>query len=281
MENVIENADHKWNEETAQDLVNEIDEEIANQENTEPQNESAESEELSAEEDSSSEEEDSPMTADQLITAINEEYENGLVSSKLKIGKLVFIHCFDSDIEKAKSKSPKKEESYKKVSDHEGLKMDPKELGRCVRAAAQLVELEKHDLEHSDISFYGLLEIAKLPEEGARLEVGEKANDEAWSVRQIRDWVETWKKNKEVESFSPEKAVKLLKQLKGLLSHKQLRAFLSDEACLSEEVEPENRLKLSEIARDMAKDLSYWEPMLKSTRQKIFNLAVTSEDVAA
>jgi hypothetical protein len=221
------------------------------------------------------------MNSDELVETINDVYENGLGNAKMRIGTLVLQHCFDGDAEKARSKNPKKETSYKDVCEHKDLKVDVKELGRCVRAAAQQVEFEKEGVDHSELSFHALLEIAKLPEKAERLKLGTKANEESWTVREIRKSVDSWKKTEAEKAMTGKEAFRLLKQLKGGLTNSKLREFLSNEESLERNLESEDRLTLSKIAAHMAKQLDVWSPILDNTRKTISKIELADEEAAA
>lgn len=238
-------------------------------------------EEDSQQEQLIAEEEASPMTADGLVETINDLYENGLGNAKMRIGTLVLQYCFDGDADKARSKNPKKETSYKDVCEHRDLKVDVKELGRCVRAAAQEVEYVKEDVDHSKLSFHALLEIAKLPEKADRLKLGRKANEETWTVRQIRKWVDEWKQAEVKKAITGADAFRLLKQLKGILTNEKLRNFLSNEDRLQSDLESEHRIELSKIANHMARQMEEWSPMLDNTRKTITKIEFASEEMAA
>ncbi len=224
-------------------------------------------EEDSEQEELIADEEAAALTADDLVETINDVYENNLGNAKMRIGTLVLQHCFDGDAEKAKSKNPKKETSYKDVCEHKDLKVDVKELGRCVRAAAQQVEFEKEGVDQSELSFHALLEIAKLPEKSERLTLGRKANEDSWTVREIRKWVDDWKKAEGQKAITGEEAFKLLKQLKGVLTNEKLRDFLKNEDRLQSDLESEHRIELSKIANHMARQMEEWSPMLDNTRK--------------
>jgi hypothetical protein len=226
-------------------------------------------------------EEAAAMTADELVETINDVYENNLGNAKMRIGTLVLQHCFDGDAEKARSKNPKKETSYKDVCDHKKLKMDVKELGRCVRAAAQQVEFEKEGVDQSELSFHALLEIAKLPEEAERLKLCLRANEESWTVREIRKHVDSWKKTEAEKAMTGKEAFRLLKQLKGGLTNSKLREFLSNEESLERNLESEDRLTLSKIAAHMAKQMADWSPIWDNTRKTISKIELADEEAAA
>ncbi len=289
MNTAYEMNDNGMNEEMAAEHTNEAHEEANNYETTNEETENmnsheeyeAHEEETFSEDQSDSSPEGKQMTTDDLVETINDVYENGLGSAKMTIGTLVFTHCYGGDAEKARSKSPKKETSYKDVCDHKKLKMDAKELGRCVRAAVQRVEFEKENVECPDLSFHALLEIAKLPEKEDRLTLGRKAHEENLKVREIRKWVDDWKKAEAAKAISKDEAFKLLKQLKGVLTNEKLRTFLSNEDRLQSDLESEHRIELSKIANLMARQMEEWSPMLDNTRKTITKIEFASEEMAA
>ncbi len=281
--------DNGWNEEMGAEYASDSHEQADNHATVEEElnlvaseaEASVTHEEDSEQEELITDEEATPMTADDLVETINDVYENGLGNAKMRIGTLVLQHCFDGDAEKARSKNPKKETSYKDVCDHKKLKMDVKELGRCVRAAAQQVEFEKEGVDQSDLSFHALLEIAKLPEKSERLTLGAKANEEGWTVREIRKWVDEWKKTEAEKAITGEEAFKLLKQLKGVLTNEKLRNFLANEDRLHDDLESEHRIELSKIANHMARQMEEWSPMLDNTRKTITKIEFAVEETAA
>jgi hypothetical protein len=289
MNTAYEMNDNGMNEETGAEYTTEAHEEANNYESTNEETENmnsheeyeAHEEETFSQDQSDSANEDKQMTTDDLVETINDVYENGLGSAKMTIGTLVFTHCYGGDAEKARSKSPKKETSYKDVCDHKKLKMDVKELGRCVRAAVQSAEFEKENVECSDLSFHALLEIAKLPEKEDRLTLGRKAHKENLKVREIRKWVDDWKKAEAEKAITKEDAFKLLKQLKGVLTNEKLRTFLSNEDRLQSDLESEHRIELSKIANHMARQMEEWSPMLDNTRKTITKIEFASEEMAA
>jgi hypothetical protein len=177
----------------------------------------------------------------------------------MRIGNLIFTHCYDGDAEKARSKNPKKEKSYKDICDHKKLKMDPKELGRCVRAAIQKAEYEKEDVDCLEMSFHALLEIAKPAGKEERLNLGREAVEKGWTVREIRKAVENRKKAEAQKAITKEEAFKLLKQLKGILTNEKIRNFLKSEDRLQSDLETEHRIELSKIANHMARQMEEWK----------------------
>jgi len=289
MQSAYEANDNGWNEEMGEEHTSDAHEEAYDHESTEeetegtderPEDETANEETFSDGENDASGE-DTRMNTDDLVEAINEEYENGQVKSKMRIGTLVLTHCYGGDGEKARSKSPKKENSYKEVCDHKKLKMDPKELGRCVRAAVQNAEYEKEGIDCSEMSFHALLEAAKLPEKAARLKLGQDAVEKGWTVREIRKAVEDKKKAEAAKAITKEEAFKLLKQLKGVLTNEKLRTFLTNEDTLKSGLESEHRIELSKIANHMARQMEEWSPMLDNTRKTITKIEFAGEEAAA
>jgi hypothetical protein len=289
MQNAYEANDYGWNEDMDQEYANDNHEEENSQEATNEDSEEmngqseneAGNEETGSEEHKDSSDKDATMTTDEVVEAINDEYENGFGSSKMRIGDLVFVHCFDGNAEKAGSKNPKKETSYKGVCDHNKLKMEPKELGRCVRAAVQKDEFEKEGIDYDGLSFHALLEIAKLPDKDERLDLGRKANEGEWTVREIRKSVDDWKKTQADKAITSKEAFKLIKQLKGILINEKLQDFLTSEDALKRDLESEDRLTLSKLAAHMAKQMDKWSPVLDNTRKTITKIELADDQAAA
>jgi hypothetical protein len=289
MKTAYQMNDNGRNEEMGAEYTSDSHEEANNYETTNEETENmngheeyeVRDEESSSEEQKDSSDQETKMTGDELVETINDVYENNLGNAKMRIGTLVLQHCFDGDPEKARSKNPKKETSYKDVCEHKDLKVDVKELGRCVRAAAQQVEFEKEGVDQSELSFHALLEIAKLPEKAERLTLGRKANEDSWTVREIRKSVDSWKKTEAEKAITGEEAFKLLKQLKGLLTNEKLRNFLSNEDRLQSDLESENRIELSKIANHMARQMEEWSPMLDNTRKTVTRIEFAAEEMAA
>jgi len=289
MQNAYETNDYGWSEEMDQEYKSDTHEEADNQETTNEETEGmngqsedeAGNEETSSEEQKDSSEKNTPMPPDQVVEAVNDEYENGFGSSKMRIGDLVFVNCFDGDAEKAGSKNPKKETSYKDVYDHNNLKIEPKEMGRCVRAAVQKDEFEKASVDHDGIFFHAFLEIAKLPDKDERLKLGRRVNDEGLKVRDIRKAVDDWKKAEAEKAMTGKEAFKLLKQLKGLLTNDRLQRFLADEKALENNLESPDRMTLNTIANHMAKQMNQWPEILDNTRKTIVKIELADSQAAA
>jgi hypothetical protein len=289
METAYQMNDNGWNEEMGAEFTNDAHEETYNHDAADEATEAREEQQEAAtinegtfsEEEKDTDAEDNPVTADDLVETINDVYENGLGNAKMRIGTLVLQYCFDGDADKARSKNPKKETSYKDVCEHKDLKVDVKELGRCVRAAAQLVEYEQEGVDHSKLSFHALLEIAKLPEKAERLKLGRKANEKSWTVREIRKVVDDRKQAEARKAITGEDAFRLLKQLKGILTNEKLRNFLSSEDSLQSDLESEHRIELSKIANHMARQMETWSPMLDNTRKTVTKIEFAGEEAVA
>lgn len=289
MQVAIEMNDNEWNEEISAEYTSDAQEEANNCETTdeetegragEPEDDNTNEETFSEEKDDSARE-DETLTTEELVDTINDEWENGQGKSKMRIGNLIFTHRYDGDAEKARSKNPKKENSYKDICDHKKLKMDPKELGRCVRAAIQKVEYETENVVCTEMSFHALLEAAKLPEKKDRLKLGREAVEKGWTVREIKKAVEDMKKAEAAKAITKEEAFKLLKQLKGVLTNEKLRNFLKSKDRLQSDLESEHRIELSKIANHMARQMEEWSPMLDSTRKTITRIEFAGEEAAA
>lgn len=284
METVYEMNNEGWNEQKDQDYTNETREEAGESqtinEETEKVNDHEESE-TTTEDEKESPETRAKMTTDEVVEAINDEYENGAGSSKMRIGDVAFVNCFDADAEKAKSKNPKKETTYGDVCDHKKLRMDSKELGRCIRAAVQKDEFETAGVDTVGFSFYAFLEVAKHPNKDERLKLGPRVKDEGLKVRDIRKVVDDWKKAEADKPITGKEAFKLLKQLKGILTNDRLRKFLANEEVLEKDLESPDRMTLNAIATHMVKQMNEWPEILDNTRKTIVKIESAEEEAAA
>jgi hypothetical protein len=131
---------------------------------------------------------------DQHVEYLN-ELRKVLGKAQLKIGEWVLENIFHNDLKLARSKSPKKQNSFAAICNHPRLDHDLQgpTLRRYVAAAATIKELEPRGVDTSGLDYSTAREISKLPtleeREAAAREVIEKSLKASEVVRLVKTMI--------------------------------------------------------------------------------------------
>jgi hypothetical protein len=132
-----------------------------------------------------------PAVVDPLVEAavnkINELVGNSLLDMSLAVGRYVLEAFFDNDIAEARSRSPKKQHSYRKLQNHPGLKIHFKTLSLMVNVAIQeTILLETIKPEKLDSLTYSHRVELLVADDFNKLALANKCIDEQLTIKQIR-----------------------------------------------------------------------------------------------
>jgi hypothetical protein len=108
----------------------------------------------------------------------------------MQIGQLLLDTAFNGDIQNAQSRNPFKTETFKKIAEHPGLKVDARTLGSWVRAAAIRAKLVGQEVNVDRLGTSHFVELGLVKDDTQMIELAEEANSEQLSVRQLRQKIQ-------------------------------------------------------------------------------------------
>jgi hypothetical protein len=194
---------------------------------------------------------------EEAIKFINETVRETFYKGYLEIGKYLFVKFYDSDIERVRSKNPKKKASLRKLKSHHGLPVHPSTLHDMVRVVAQEHFFSEHDVDSSQLTYTHKCELVKLPDDDNKIDLVQRIINESMSTRQLTHVITD--KRKELtksKTGKPEMIsapTQLIKDLKGLFDPKiSKQLFINPDELKTLQPEQRNDLK-GKIGETLAK----------------------------
>ena len=146
---------------------------------------------------------------EEAVQFINDKYENSTLDTALEIGNHIFVNFFDSDTAAVASKDPKKKVSFNKLCDHPDLGLEKSQLSRMVNVAIQEAILKKDNVDCKALTYSHRVELLKIKDETAKLDMAKKCINVPLSIRALRDEMN---KAKIVKDGDEVKALKITSQ---------------------------------------------------------------------
>ncbi len=155
------------------------------------------------------------------VKFINETVKETIYKGYLEIGRYLFDKFYDSDIERVRSRDPKKKASLRKLKQHQGLALHPSTLHDTVRVAAQEYFFNERGIDTSQLTYTHKCELVKIDDNDEKIQLVQNIISATMSTRQLTHVIHEIKRKGLIESTAAESVVvltpsKLVKDLKGL-----------------------------------------------------------------
>jgi len=168
-------------------------------------------------------EEDPVVT--EAVKHINSIIGDNLINAAIQIGKYVLEKFYDNNIEDAKSRSPVKQNSFRKLQNHPDLKIHYKTLNQMVNVAIQeklLIE-KLGDKQVGLLTYSHRIELLSLKDDN-KIEYAKKCIEEHLSINGLRNAISSNKvKNDNKENYQAIIQHTLDKYYKDDLSEKDFK----------------------------------------------------------
>ena len=182
---------------------------------------------------------------DETVNTINSMYRKNVDNGKLEIGAYLLTEVYKGDIEEAMSTNPQKHKTFSKILERTDLLVEPKTLGSWVRAAAVLKDLHKRSIKLPSLTTYHYVELATVRDDTARIKFAKKAELEQLTVKGLREAIrkENGRRKSDAEQLKSEMD-RSLRQFSDLDLNGDLTDFASDVESVKEAYPPEKAMKL-------------------------------------
>ncbi|MGO9021406.1 MAG: hypothetical protein ACLQVJ_23965 [Syntrophobacteraceae bacterium] len=205
---------------------------------------------------------------EEAVKFINETAKETIYRGYLKIGKYLFEKFYDGDIERVRSRNPKKKGSLRKLMS-EDLPVHISTLHNAIRVTAQEYFFAEHNVDTSQVTYTHLCELVKLPDNDEKIQLLQRLIGEKMSTRQLATDIHKIRtRSIEPPTGEPEVILapsQLIKDLKGLFDPKMTKRLdMKPEEVKTLEAEQrielkgkvaETLTKLQEVARACKKIL--------------------------
>jgi len=176
----------------------------------------------------------------EIVQGINQRFATAEEGS-METGEFVLDAVFQGRLNEVTSRNPFKNNSLKEVCEDPKIRVDRRVLGTCVKAAHLKRSLLAADVDCSNLYYSHFVALLKVTDAVNCRELAVKANEEAWSVRQL---------TKEVNATKPttnggHKVKELLKKMDAALvslGEADIKKLLEDQAEMEQALGTEDRL---------------------------------------
>jgi hypothetical protein len=201
---------------------------------------------------------------DETVETINSMYRKNVDNGKIEIGTLLLDKVFKGNIEEAMSTNPQKHKTFSKIIERTDLLVEPKTLGSWVRAAAAMKDLKKRGINLPNLTTYHYVELASVRGEEERTDLAKRAELEGWSVKVLREEIRKAKgrEKSEVENLKADMD-RSLRQFTDLQLEQDLADFASDVESVKEAYPPEKAMKLLPDVKNCLTNVRASEQLLK------------------
>jgi hypothetical protein len=136
------------------------------------------------------------------VKFINEKYENSTTEMALTIGEYVFKNMYDSDPEAVASKDPKKKVTFNQLCKHHELGIERSQLSRMVNTHIQEETLIENKVDLGKLTYSHRVELLKIKDTTAKIEMAKRCSDETLSIRSLRDEIAKLKSQHDTSTSS-------------------------------------------------------------------------------
>lgn len=123
-----------------------------------------------------------------------EKANETVYKGSIEIGKYILMHFFDGDLKRASSKNPRKQKSFNKLCQHEGLIVNPNRLGLMVRVASQEQYFVDKKIDTKELSYTHKASLVKIDNGIKKADIIEKCIKEEWTTRKLEDEIKKYLK---------------------------------------------------------------------------------------
>ncbi len=122
---------------------------------------------------------------EEAVKFINETVRETLYKGYLEIGKYLFDKFYDGDMERVRSRNPKKKASLRKLKVHHRLPVHPSTLHDMVRVVAQEHFFAENKVDTYQLTYTHKCELVKLPDNEDKIQLVQMIISESMSTRQL------------------------------------------------------------------------------------------------
>jgi len=135
---------------------------------------------------------ESQLSDEEKVGRLNDLYERHIRQPWLAIALWVIVNVLKNNLEAARSKNPRKDDSFNKIANSQDLHPDLRGpvLRRWVAAGAAWQELANAGVDTDTITYSHCREIAKLPTLKSRISMGERVVAESLTVKETIEAVQ-------------------------------------------------------------------------------------------
>ena len=175
--------------------------------------------------------------AEYTVSEVANVHASKFETGKLEIGDVVIDVAFGGNADLVLSEGTEKPISYAEICKHEKLPFSPRTLNKYTRAAALKRQLEKSEYELPHLSASHYEELAVLKSSSDRFDLAEKANEEEYSVRKLREVVEKKRKETgELKETAKAKLAKAVMKAKGIKLDKDVAKYTRDKQAVKRDL---------------------------------------------
>lgn len=137
-------------------------------------------------------------TDDPLVVAaidfINRTGREAVLRSSIDIGNYIIEHFYQNDLDLVFSRNPKKHTSLRKLKEHDDLPFHPSNLSKMINVAIQEKVFLENQINIERLNYYHHTELLRLKDDGEKLMMLDRINDEKLSGKKLREIINDIKK---------------------------------------------------------------------------------------
>lgn len=189
------------------------------------------------------------------------------------IGSYLLTYVFDGNFKKALSKDPNKGTSLNDLARHKEMPLSRQRLGECIRSAGVGAELESLGHHLDRLTFYHKVEISRIKNPEARVQLALEGHEKELTVQEVRDKVKKLTgKTISADKRMVKTLIRQLKDVARLTADDDTREFLLDKDRLKEALDKGETAQLLDSSEMFRKASA-------ESRQVLQQLETTLEDI--
>jgi hypothetical protein len=192
------------------------------------------------------------------------------------VGTHLLIYDFDNDIRQVFSKRPNKgKRSLSAIAQHMDGFMTRQQLADCVRGAAFTREAATAGLDISSLSFSLKIALARLKESEQRLSLAKDAQENRYTVQQVREKVRELTTGVASEDRAlGQMAMRRVGDILRLSTDKEMRGFLRNKNRLKSALKRSDLLRMLDHTEDARKHIHESVKLLEDLEQTLVEITV-------